>query len=125
MKSKVTPIVVSVLIPLISIAVAVSLIYFKKNNFSGLEEFPYAAYIKNPENSSGNKYQMNAQMDLQLANLGKQGRVVSVIEASSGARLAVLIPEDISENIVTRQRYKMQVEIGKGGKITVLSMEKY
>lgn len=45
MKSKTAPIIVALLIPIVSVAVALSLIYFKKKNVSGLDEFPYSVYI--------------------------------------------------------------------------------
>ena len=45
MKSKTAPIIVALLIPIVSVAVALSLIYFKKKNVSGLDEFPYSIYI--------------------------------------------------------------------------------
>ena len=44
MKSKTAPIIVALLIPIVSVAVALSLIYFKKKNVSGLDEFPYSIY---------------------------------------------------------------------------------
>ena len=77
MKPKTTPIVIAVLIPLVSVVIALSLIYFKKRDFSGLEAFPYQTFVQEPKNLQGNKYLLKAELEVQLANFDN-GRLVSV-----------------------------------------------
>ena len=62
MKSKTTPIIIALAIPAVSVALAIALIYFKKRNVSGLDEFPYSAYAASPESLRGNRYALDAQM---------------------------------------------------------------
>ena len=63
MKSKTTPIIIAILIPLISIAMALSLIYFKKRGFSSNPEFSYVQYLESPRNMSGNRYSLKAELE--------------------------------------------------------------
>lgn len=123
MKSKSTPIIIAILIPLISIAMALSLIYFKKRNFSRNPEFSYSMYLESPRNMTGNKYSLKAELEMQLADVGT-GRVVSLRD-SNRAKFAVLIPNSLNVNAQTKQRYDMDVVIGKKGEIVVESMKKY
>jgi len=123
MKTKTTPIIVAVLIPLVSVAVALGLIYFKKRSFSPNPEFPYGQYSQSPKNLAGNKYSLKAELEMQLAKAGG-GRVVSLRD-SRGAKFAVLIPDSLGVNAQTKQRYEMDVVVGQKGEITVVSMRKY
>ncbi len=122
--AKTAPIVIAVMIPFIAVAVALSMVYMKKQNFSGLEDFSYPLYMQNPTGLSGNKYQLKAQLDLLLADSGTH-RIVSVKTPDSMSKFAVAIPKNKSENLITGQRYKMAVKIGEGGQIFVETMEKY
>lgn len=124
MKAKTTPIIIALSIPIVSVALAIGLIYFKKKNVSGLDDFPYALYIESPKSLQGNRYILNAQMDIQLAKTS-DGRVVSVSESQAGAPLAVLVPSSLDVNISAKQRYEIIVRVGEGGKIIVESMQKY
>ena len=87
MKSKTTPIIIALAIPIVSVALAIALIYFKKRNVSGLDEFPYAAYSASPESLRGNRYVLEAQMDVQLANV-EGGRVVAALGGREGFPVA-------------------------------------
>lgn len=124
MKSKTAPIVIAILIPVVSVLAAISLIYLKKTSESNGIEFPYGAYIENPKSLAGNKYLLRAEFELQLALIGG-GRVVSVRDSLSGKNLAVYIPPELNANIMTRQRYEMDVSVGDGGRIIVNSMQKF
>ncbi len=124
MKTKLAPIIIAVIIPVVSVFIALTLVYFKKKNLSVLEDFSYAEYLSSPKNLSGNSYLLNAEIELQLVNLGDKGRVVAV-RTDKGDKLAVLIPASIVGNIVTKQRYAMEVLVGDNGRITVKSMGKY
>ena len=123
MKQKTTPIIIAILIPLISIAVALSLIYFKKRSFSSSPEFSYAQYLESPKNLSGNKYSLKAELEMQLADVGT-GRVVSLRD-SNRAKFAVLIPNSLNVNAQTKQRYDMEIVVGQKGEIVVESMKKF
>jgi hypothetical protein len=123
MKSKTTPIIIAILIPLISIAMALSLIYFKKRGFSSNPEFSYAKYLESPRNMSGNRYSLKAELEMQLADVDN-GRVVSLRD-SNRKKFAVLIPNSLNVNAQTKQRYDMDILIGKKGEIIVESMKKY
>ena len=56
MRSKTTPIIIAIMIPLISVAVALALVYFKKSASDGVSAFPYSDYMASPKNLSGNVY---------------------------------------------------------------------
>ena len=139
MKSKTTPIIIALAIPIVSVALAIALIYFKKRNVSGLDEFPYAAYSASPESLRGNRYVLEAQMDVQLANV-EGGRVVAALgihapepefvllqlqAVREGFPVAVLVPDSLGANISAKQRYALVVRVGEGGRIIAESMEKY
>ncbi len=123
MKSKTTPIIVALLIPAISVLLAVGLIYFK--NMSGLDAFPYSAYMRSPSGLAGNRYVLDAKIDVQLAKR-PDGRVVAVLTGADADSLAVFIPEKAAGSAVSaNQRYEMVVRVGDNGGITVESMEKF
>ena len=122
MKSKTTPIIIALAIPIVSVALAIALIYFKKRNVSGLDEFPYAAYSASPDSLSGNRYVLEAQMDVQLANV-EGGRVVAALGGREGFPVALLVPDSLGANISAKQRYALVVRVGEGGRIIAESME--
>lgn len=123
MKSKTTPIIIAILIPLVSIVVALSLVYLKKQNLSSNPEFQYAQYLESPRNLIGNRYSLKAELEMQLAEVGT-GRVVSLRD-SNRAKFAVLIPNKLNVNAQTKQRYDMDIVIGTKGEIVVESMKKF
>ena len=124
MKRNTTPIIIAILIPSVSIILAISLIYFKKKNISGYADFPYQAYIYSPTSLVGNTYLMKAQMDIQLAKT-VNGRVIAVTDSLSGSQLALLMPNTLKENISAKQRYEIVVRVDDGGRIVVESLNKY
>ena len=124
MKRNTTPIIIAILIPIVSIILAISLIYFKKKNISGYADFPYQAYISSPTSLVGNTYLMKAQMDIQLAKTAN-GRVIAVTDSLSGSQLALLMPNSLKENISAKQRYEIVVRVDDGGRIVVESLNKY
>ncbi|MFR6032454.1 MAG: hypothetical protein ACLUKN_04310 [Bacilli bacterium] len=63
-------------------------------------------------------------MKLQLASIDGGGRVVSV-RIRLPENLAVYIPPKVDANIMTHQRYEMDVSVGEGGRIVVNSMQKF
>ena len=125
MKSKKAPILIAVLIPIVSVCIALLLVYAKKSNISGIDAFPYKTYLESTSDMLGNKYLLKAMIKRQLANLGDDGRVVSVVIDGDSAELAVLIPNNIAVNVTTNQRYNMLISIGENGKILVNEMQKY
>lgn len=126
MKSKQTSIVIAVLIPVFSIIIALGLVYFKKSNLSGIDEFPYQKYIEASADIEGNRYLLNAIVIRQLENLGDRGRVVSVLpDNADGAELAILIPQKMIVNVSTNQRYRILVEIAQKGRIVAHEMRKF
>ncbi len=123
MKSKTTPIIIAILIPLISIAVALSLVFFKKRGNSEDVEFQYSQYIDSPKSLSGNKYVVKGELEMQLAKVSA-GRVVSLVD-SNGDKFAIYIPDSLKMNARTKQRYEFDVYIGSKGEIIAKSMRKY
>ena len=126
MKSKVTPIIVAIMIPLVSVAAALVLIYFKKQSASTLETFPYAEYISAPKNLSGNSYSLKAELEMQLSAIdgAHRGRVVKIRD-ENGSKLAVFIPTSLDVNAQTKQRYEMTVLVDSDGAVIVKDMRKY
>ena len=125
MKSSKNPIIIAVLIPIITVVIALTMVYVKKSNLTGFDEFPYKMYLDASSDMEGNKYLMKAMIKRQLANLGEEGRVVSVVLDGENSELAVLIPNNIAQNVSTNQRYKIIVEIAEKGKVLVNEMHKY
>ncbi len=125
MKSKSFPIIIAIAIPLVSIIIALLLVFFKHKSASTQEQFPYERYINPSENIQGNKYSVVAVIDKQLADLGDMGRVVIVKIEGEKNPVAVLIPTNIGVNITAQQRYKMTVVIKEKGRIVVDEMQKF
>ena len=126
MKSKKSPIIIAVLIPVLSIVVALGLVYAKKSNMSGLDEFPYQKYIEAASDMEGNRYVMSAVVKRLVANLGDIGRVVSVVpDNADGAELAVLLPRQMKVNVSTNQRYNIVVNVADKGRIVADEMRKF
>ncbi len=124
MRSKTTPIIIAIMIPLISVAVALALVYFKKSASDGVSAFPYSDYMASPKNLSGNVYSLKAELEMQLSRIPSKGRVVSVRDEKRH-KFAVLIPDGLDVNAQTKQRYDMDVKVGSDGEIIVCSMRKY
>ena len=124
MKSKTTPIIAAVTIPFLSVVAALALLYAKKSSDNTRFVFPYADYMSSPKSLAGNRYSLDAELEMQLAAIPEKGRVVSVRD-SRGAKFAVLIPDSLKVNAQTKQRYDMDVVVGRDGAITVKSMKKY
>ncbi len=123
MKSKTTPIIIAVLIPLISVAVALSLVFFKKRGISEENEFRFDEYSDSPKSLVGNKYLIKAELEMQLAKVDN-GRIVSLTD-SNGDKFAIFIPDSLNVNARTKQRYNFDVRIGSKGEIIAESMCKH
>ncbi|MBE6413178.1 MAG: hypothetical protein E7035_01330 [Verrucomicrobiaceae bacterium] len=125
MKSKKAPIFIALLIPVISVVIALLLVYSKKSNLAGIDSFDYKSYLNSASNMQGNTYLLKAMIKRQLVNLGSQGRVVCVAIEGDSAEFAVLIPNNIASNVTTNQRYNMIVRVEENGKVLVNEMQKY
>ncbi len=126
MKFKATPVLVSVLIPLLSVAVALALIYLKKSSQRAGDMFPYSQYMSSPESLSGNSYRLDARLNRQIASIPPSGRVVLVSDLKGVSPLAILVPDKLGgKNLSTGQQYRFYVDVKPGGKIIVSSMEKF
>lgn len=125
MKSKYTPILIAVAIPIVAIVFALTSIFLKKTiaSDSPTEIFPMSIYMQNPTSLAANKYRLNAQVDSQLA-ANSIARILSV-RLSSGGRLALIVPESIKANIMAGQRYNFSVDVKTDGAIVVTSLEKF
>ncbi len=123
MKSKSTPIIIAILIPLISIVVALSLVFFKKSGISEENEFQYDDYLDSPRSLVGNKYLLKAELEMQLAKISG-GRIVSLVD-SNGDKFAIFIPDSLNVNARTKQRYDFDIRIGAKGEIIAESMRKH
>lgn len=105
-------------------ALAIALIYFKKRNVSGLDEFPYAAYSASPDSLRGNRYVLEAQMDVQLANV-EGGRVVAALGGREGFPVALSCRIPWARTYPPSSATLLVVRVGEGGRIIAESMEKY
>lgn len=125
MNSKNTPILIAVAIPVVAIAFALVSISLKNGAVGNVknEDFPAQAYLKNPSALAANKYCLNAQVDSQLA-ADSNARVICV-RASSGGRLALIVPENLKANIMAGQRYNFTVDVQSDGALVVTKMEKF
>jgi hypothetical protein len=123
---KINPILIAFLIPLVVVVAAVIFVVVRKTSHASVEQFDYAAYIKSPENFLGNHYNLDAQVESQLAwdeGFGKL-LVVKPVDGSSG-RVSVFVPDKVGGNLNVGQRFHMTVVIKDQGLINVESLEKY
>ncbi|MEM7672021.1 MAG: hypothetical protein AAF212_01655 [Verrucomicrobiota bacterium] len=92
---------------------------------SDLAPFEREAYLKNPDNLLGNRYQLNGVIDATLGYQAKIGRLIAVRETPETERIPLFIASGIVENVHVGQRYRFQIQVKEGGLISVSNMEKY
>jgi len=122
---KINPILIAFLIPLVVIVAAIVFVVVRKASHNAGDQFDYAAYIKAPDNLLGNHYNLDAQIDSQLAWDEGFGKLLVVKLVNGGGRLSVFVPDKIAGNINVGQRFHMTVVIKDQGLINVESLDKY
>jgi hypothetical protein len=122
---KLNPILLAFLIPLVVIVAAVIFVVVRKTSHASTEQFDYAAYIKAPQNYLGNHYNLDAQVESQLAWDEGFGKLLVVKPVDGPGRLSVFVPDKVGGNLNVGQRFHMDVVIKDQGLINVESLEKY
>jgi hypothetical protein len=122
---KINPILIAFLIPLVVILAAVIFLVVRKTTRESLEQFDYAAYIKAPDNLLGNHYNLDAQVESQLAWDEGFGKLLVVKPVNGTGRLSVFVPDQVGGNLNVGERFHMNVVIKDQGLINVESLEKY
>ncbi len=89
------------------------------------EPLPLEAYLGNERNFAGNRYQLNARVDSQLAFDASRGRILAVEPQETQARVVVFVPATIEASISANQRLKLVVSVREGGLLEVESLKKY
>lgn len=92
---------------------------------SELATFEREAYLNNPDNLLGNRYQISANIDATLAFEADTGRLIAVRENPDTERIPLFISKEIVQNIHVGQRYRFEVEVKEGGLVSVSTMEKF
>ena len=96
-----------------------------RGGFSGLEALPVDDYLEKPRNFLGNTYQLSGQIDSQIEWEEGLGRILAVKAAGGASRIPVFVPDAVEQNLYVGQRYKMRVNIRKGGLIYVEDLRKF
>jgi len=96
-----------------------------RGDFSGLETLPVEDYVQKPTNFLGNTYLLSVQIDSQIEWEEGVGRILAVQAEGASARVPVFVPDGIEQNLHVGQRYKMRVNIRKGGLIYVENLRKF
>ncbi|MGB0371537.1 MAG: hypothetical protein ACPGN3_09305 [Opitutales bacterium] len=92
---------------------------------SELATFEREAYLKNPDNLLGNRYQLSAVIDATLGYKANTGRLIAVRETPETERIPLFIASDIIENVHVGQRYHFEIQVKEGGLVSVSKMEKF
>ncbi|MGA2052510.1 MAG: hypothetical protein ABSH19_04280 [Opitutales bacterium] len=122
---KINPILIAFLIPLVVIIAALIFLVVRKTTHESGEQFDYAAYIKAPENFLGNHYNLDAQVESQLAWDEGFGKLLVVRPVNGSGRISVFVPDTLGENLNVGERFHMNIVIKDQGLINVESLEKY
>ncbi|WP_309400369.1 hypothetical protein [Cerasicoccus maritimus] len=107
----------------IAAIVIVLVLVLQGSSRSRLEPFPTAAYLASPQNFLGNSYQVDAQVDSMLVYRPGLGRLLVV--KSEGKSIPVFLEDGLADSIHTGQRYHMDVNVGEGGLLYVIDLQKY
>ena len=92
---------------------------------SDLAAFEREAYLNNPDNLLGNRYQLDAVIDATLGYEANIGRLIAVREDPQTERIPLFIENGIIENVHVGQRYHFEIQVKEGGLVSVSKMEKY
>ncbi len=125
MSSKINPIFLVLIIPLIIAVGAMMYVSKGKTSTSTANAFNYSRYIEAPTQLAGNEYSVVAEIDLKLADL-ENGKVVSVRDIDySQVAFAIFIPTELYQNIYSRQRYDIRFKVANNGALIATSLRKF
>lgn len=119
-------IVVGVCALIFSIAIIFSIKEYASDRFRTLEPVDADELLSNHERLLGGKFKLMATVDAELGIEPGKGKLVAFRDAESQKIIPVLI---ISEELTSRtlskgQRYKMEVEVTRGGLLQLNHLEK-
>jgi hypothetical protein len=123
---KINPVFIAFLIPLLVILTAGVFILVRHHLRHSLPDFNVEAYRNSPDELQGNHYNLDAQIESQLRVDEGFGRmlVVKTLDSSAG-HLSILLPDSVTGDFNSGQRFHMQVVIKDKGLIEVEDMSKY
>lgn len=116
-----------VLLAGLGVAAVAGYLAIQANGFSSNADAfpPYERYRASPANFLGNEYQLEAIIDSQLKYEEGLGRILAVTPIGSEHRLPVFVPETVQNNVHVGQRYRMIVQVRRGGRIEAQTLEKF
>ena len=90
------------------------------------EPFPVSTYLDAPDNLQGNRYTLDAEIETQLEWKEGVGRLLAVhpLAAEAGVRLPVFIADSLQANLMTAQRYRLELTVRRGGLLYVNALRK-
>lgn len=123
---KVSPILVAISIPL---AAVIFVLIFSNTSKKSIgvskgNDFPVESYLQNPKGFANNTYTLEGQADALLDSVNETGRLIT-FKTPIGKRVVVFLPSDLDVNIMTGQKYSMDVQLDSKGKITAKKMRKF
>ncbi len=123
---KIQPILIAFLIPLVVVVAAVVFVVARKRSRGSLEVFPDAIYRSAPDNILGNRYNLDAQLESQLAWDEGFGKLFAVKPVNGGGEISVFVPDEAgAANLNMGQRFHMTVVVKDQGLLRVESLDKY
>jgi len=122
---KYTSIIIAILIPAISMIVALTLVFMKKNaKIEDAATLPIERYMSSAKSFAGNSYTLNVIIDSQLGYDESSGRII-LVKASNNSFIPVLVPSSNKDFIPqTGQKYSFDVKIDQDGKLILTSYKK-
>jgi len=123
---KINPVFVAFLIPLLVIVTAGVFVVMRNHLRHSLPAFSLDVYRNTPDELQGNHYNLDAQIESQLRVDEGFGRML-IVKALDGAggRLSVLLPDGVTGDFNSGQRFHMQVVVKDKGLIQIEDMSKY
>lgn len=125
MRSKTNPIIL-VLVVVIVIGIAfVAFVLSQQQTGSSADALPVRAFIEKPMNYVGYVYQLDAQIDSQLAWKQGVGRILTVKPMSDReVSIPVYVPDSLQQKMHMGERYRLDVLVTEKNILTVQSLEK-
>ncbi|MDR0536249.1 MAG: hypothetical protein LBG65_07910 [Puniceicoccales bacterium] len=98
------------IIPALALAAVVAVVSWRALG-GGAPALDLERFREDWRSLQGNHYSFKGRVDGQVAYLGGVGRLLSVQNLEGAGRVAVFVPEEVSRNFETGQRFKFKVAV--------------
>jgi len=96
------------------------------DQYRTMEAFPVADFMENYESLQGGRFKLSGIVDAELGTEEGTGKLVTFRDSQSKKVVPVLIPDEVMPNhsLSKSQRYKVVLEVGRGGVLSATNLEK-